>query len=208
MDRGQRMNLGVVACLVWLPWQVIVAEAAEPSFRCSTVKKGSVEAMVCADEDLARLDRDLAMVYIQAIEKVGETQSDSLRAEQRGWIKGRDDCWKSADKRSCVRQQYTLRTAELQARYHLVLTTGPVTFRCDDVAETVLYVTYFATDPPTLVAERGTDTSLMYLQPSASGSRYVGRNESLWEHQGEALVSWGYDTPEMRCQTGATKATP
>jgi hypothetical protein len=61
--------------------------------------------------------------------------------------------------------------------------------------------TFFqATDPPTLVAERGDQTSLMYLQPSASGSKYQGRNESLWEHQGEALITWGYGSQEMHCK--------
>ena len=27
-----------------------------------------------------------------------------------------------------------------------------------------------------------------------------GRNETLWEHQGEAAITWGYDTPEMHCE--------
>ena len=24
--------------------------------------------------------------------------------------------------------------------------------------------------------------------------------ESLWEHQGEAIITWGYGTKEMRCK--------
>jgi len=42
--------------------------------------------------------------------------------------------------------------------------------------------------------------SLMYLQPGGSGARYRGRNETLWEHQGEALITRGYSAPEMRCK--------
>ena len=61
-------------------------------------------------------------------------------------------------------------------------------------------VTFFQTDPPTLIAERGDQVSLMYLQPSASGSKYQGRNESFWEHQNEARVTWGYGSPAMHCQ--------
>lgn len=57
----------------------------------------------------------------------------------------------------------------------------------------------FATDPPTLIAERGDQTSPMCAQPAASGAKYQGRNESFWEHQGEARVTWGYGAPEMRC---------
>jgi hypothetical protein len=59
--------------------------------------------------------------------------------------------------------------------------------------------TFFQTDPPTLIAERGDRVSLMYLQPAGSGAKYQGCNESLWEHQGEAVITWGYGRPEMRC---------
>ena len=39
----------------------------------------------------------------------------------------------------------------------------------------------------------------MYLEQTASGARYQGQNESLWEHHGEAIVVWGYQEPEMHC---------
>ena len=62
-----------------------------------------------------------------------------------------------------------------------------------------MVVTFFETDPPTLIAERGDQVSLMFQQPAASGTRYQGRNEMFWEHQGEASIVWGYDAPEMHC---------
>jgi hypothetical protein len=40
----------------------------------------------------------------------------------------------------------------------------------------------------------------MYLQPSGSGTKYQGLNETFWEHQGEASITWGYGTPQMRCK--------
>jgi len=40
----------------------------------------------------------------------------------------------------------------------------------------------------------------MYQQPSASGARYQGRNETFWEHQGVAAITWGYGAPEMHCK--------
>ena len=58
---------------------------------------------------------------------------------------------------------------------------------------------FFETEPATLIAERGDAVSLMFIEPSGSGARYVGRNESLWEHQGEALIVWGYGSPQLRC---------
>ena len=40
----------------------------------------------------------------------------------------------------------------------------------------------------------------MYLQPSGSGAKYQGRNETFWEHHGEALIIWSHGAPEMRCK--------
>jgi uncharacterized protein len=123
-----------------------------------------------------------------------------LKAEQRGWIKGRNECWKSDDKRGCVKTEYERRIAELQARYRLVAATGPVFYACDGNPSNEVVATFFQTEPPTLIAERGDSVSLMFLQPSGSGAKYQGRNESLWEHRGEAVVTWGHGAPELRCK--------
>jgi len=64
-------------------------------------------------------------------------------------------------------------------------------------------VTFFRTEPPTLIARRGEQTSLMFIQASASGSKYQSQNESLWEHQGEATIVWGRGSSPMRCQPGS-----
>jgi uncharacterized protein len=173
--------------------------AQGPSFDCAKVAAGSIEAMVCSDEELSALDRKLASVYAVAPRTAANEHPPVLKAEQRGWIKGRDDCWKSDDKRSCVRDEYRLRIAELQARYRLVNSRGPFRFVCDGNPANEVVTTFFETDPGTLIAERGDSVSLMYQQPSASGTRYQGRNETFWEHQGVATLTWGYGAPEMRC---------
>jgi len=174
-----------------------------PSFSCTSVEPNSVEHMICNDAGLSALDRKLADVYSEASKRAVATHSADLEASQRGWIKGRDECWKSDDKHGCVQQEYQRRIAELQIGYGLVPGTPPVTYRCDDKSEVV--ATYFKdTDPPTLIARRGDSVSLMYVQRSASGAKYQGRNETLWEHQGEALITWGAGAPEMHCK----KATP
>jgi uncharacterized protein len=176
------------------------ALAQSPSFSCDKVQAGSIEEMVCTDSALSSLDRRLADVYAQASRKAVNEHPPMLQAEQRGWIKGRDDCWKSDDRRGCVEGEYKRRIAELQARYRLAPGIGPVTFVYDGDPRNEVIATFFQTDPATLIAERGDSTSLMYVQPSGSGARYQGRNESFWEHQGEALVTWGYGAPEMRCR--------
>ncbi|MEE4243280.1 MAG: MliC family protein [Desulfopila sp.] len=170
-----------------------------PSFDCSRVAAGSIEAMICADKPLSALDRNLAKVYAAALNLAEHEHPPVLKAEQRGWIKGRNECWKSADKRECVRNSYQQRIVELQAAYRLVPFNGPVSYLCNDNPANEFIVTFFHTEPPTLIAERGDSTSLMYLQPSASGSRYQGRNEAFWEHAGTAVITWGYDAEELRC---------
>ena len=176
------------------------AAAAGPSYDCGKVEAGSIEQMICQDVALSRLDRQMAEVYAAARSKATNEHPPVLKAEQRGWIKGRDECWKSDDRRSCVQDLYRLRIAELQARYRLVPETGHIRYACDGVAANEVIVTFFETDPRTLIAERGESVSVMYAEPSGSGTRYRGRNESFWEHHGEALVTWGYEAPEMKCR--------
>lgn len=156
--------------------------------------------MICRDTELSALDRKLSGVYSAAAKKATNEHPPILKAAQRGWIKGRNDCWKSDDVRGCVREEYLRRITELQARYRLVPGSGPVRFICDGNPANEVIVTFFQTDPPTLIAERGDSVSLMYLQLSGSGTKYQGRNEIFWEHQGEASITWGYGAPEMRCK--------
>ncbi len=174
--------------------------AVGPSFNCDNVEANSIAEMICKDNDLAALDRKLSIIYSAAAKKATNEHPPVLKAEQRGWIRGRNECWKAEDKHACVQDEYKRRVVELQARYRLVQSNGPVRFICDENPANEVIVTFFQTDPPTLIAERGDSVSLMYLQPSGSGTKYQGRNETYWEHQGEASITWGYGSPKMRCK--------
>ena len=195
-----RRSLCMFASISILSLSAGVALAEGPSFGCSKAQAGSIEELICNDSALSKLDQKLAEVYAAALDKAQNERPPTLRAEQRGWIKGRDECWKSEERRPCVEDEYKRRIAELQARYRLVAGSGPFVFACDGNPANEVVATFFRTDPPTLIAERGDSVSLMYLEPSGSGAKYRGRNETFWEHQGEALVTWGYDVPEMRCK--------
>ncbi len=177
-----------------------VAQQTGPSFSCDKAAAGSIEEMICKDAELSALDRKLSDVYAAATKLAVNMHPPVLKSEQRGWIKGRDACWKSDTRRECVRQEYVRRITELQAWYRLVPHSETVFFICDGNPSNEVAATFFETDPATLIAERGDSTSLMYRQPSASGSKYQGRNETLWEHQGEALITWGAGAPEMHCK--------
>ena len=78
----------------------VVTFANHPSFDCMKVKKDSSEGVICSSDKLMDLDRELAAVYKKALAKA--PKGDMLKAEQRGWIKGRNDCWKAKDEKQCM----------------------------------------------------------------------------------------------------------
>jgi uncharacterized protein len=190
------------AMAMFLPLVLVAGPALadqQPPVDCSKLLAASVAGQVCRDPGLRALDDSLAKVYAQALQKAAHERPPTLKAEQRGWLKGRDECWKSGDQRACVADSYKRRIAELQARYRLVPIRATVRYACEGQPGSEVLANYFDTDPPVLMAERGDAVSLMYRDISGSGARYVGRNESLWEHQGEASIQWGYGAPTMRC---------
>ena len=79
-----------------------------PAFDCAGAGH-AIEELVCADAGLAAKDRRLADVYDRSLDKLASTADAAdairdLKAYQRGWIGGRNDCWKAADQRQCVAQ--------------------------------------------------------------------------------------------------------
>ncbi|MFG6489938.1 MliC family protein [Roseateles sp. BYS78W] len=193
-------------------WCRRVQQALDESRRAPTCRtrqaRGSVEELVCQRAGLALLDTRVAQAFAGAQRRAVNKHPPVLAAEQQGWRRERHDCWKAgADpaapgaieaRAACVRESSMRRLLELQARYRLVAVSATARWRCEDGSEVA--VRFFnATEPPSLIAERGDQQSLMTQQPAASGSRYAGRNESYWEHQGEARVVWGWQAPELRC---------
>ncbi|TKB49809.1 DUF1311 domain-containing protein [Ferrimonas sediminicola] len=173
-----------------------VVSPSLPSFPCDAAGPSSIETLICQTPELAELDKELDRVYAAAAS--GAEQADLLSAYQRGWVKGRNECWKSADPQGCTRESYRTRISELKAQYRLIPASARVDCLCGGAQET-LSVSFFPSLIPTAVAHFRGQSSLMFQQPAASGSRYQGRNESLWEHQGEARLVWGYGAEPLNC---------
>lgn len=89
--------------------------AAAPSFDCAKASS-DIEKLICRDGELAELDRSLAELYSVVLKNTPGSAQNQLKAEQRGWIKGRDDCWKADDLRTCVADEYRFRIDELKDR--------------------------------------------------------------------------------------------
>lgn len=91
------------------------AQAATPSFDCAKATH-EVELLICKDGELAELDHSLNSLYHTVLKNTPAGEQAGLKAEQRGWVKGRDDCWKASDMRGCVADEYRARIAVLKDR--------------------------------------------------------------------------------------------
>ena len=175
-----------------------------PAFDCAKAE-GDVERLICQDEGLAALDRKLDGVYKAALAKAQNENPPTLKVEQRGWIKGRNECWKAQGEdnpafltaswqatgvHDCVEGQYQLRISELQALYQLVPSKGPVFFACEGNSANEVVATFFESELPAARLERGDRTATAWLVPTGSGSKYEGQNVEFWTKGDEATVTW------------------
>lgn len=161
------------------------------------VARSRVENSICGSKELRALDKKLSNIYSIALNKAGKNESYLIR-EQSGWVKGKDECWKHDDIYTCIEQEYLRRIAYLQAKYQLVPSIGPLFFACEGNSANEIVLTYFHTNPRTLVTEKGDSVYFMYLA-TIDPYRYQGRNEYVEERNTELLVSLGYEKPEERC---------
>jgi uncharacterized protein YecT (DUF1311 family) len=102
----------------WAACDRLRARRGAPSFDCSKAS-GPVEALICSDPELAALDVELARLYQAVSAKMSGRERKTLRTYQRGWLKGRNDCWKAVGVgvRACVEASYRGRIQELRAQF-------------------------------------------------------------------------------------------
>lgn len=172
------------------------APVATPAFDCTQTTEDSIQHLICQEPALAQLDQILANTIAAAKENASNMQLSLLKAEQPEWHAQLEGCKNDDDQITCLKWHYERRIAELQVRHELVPSNGPFRFHCGN---TDIIITFYQSTPQTLVAIRDEEGSLMYIAPSASGSKYESDNESFWEHQGEARIIWGPDTQELTC---------
>ena len=186
-------TLVLLTCL--LPMGTALA-AEGPSFSCD--KAEGVALKVCQSPQLSKLDRDLAGLYKRVLGQADSDSQKQLKATQRGWIKGRDECWKASDVDACVLEQYQVRLVKLQIQSGAVQVPAAVEFDCNDDSKPFTAVFYNQLEPQAAVLTYGDDQTIAIAQPSGSGSKYSAEGVEFWEHQGEARVKW-YGT-ELTCQ--------
>ena len=173
-----------------------------PSFDCA--KAGSsAEELICADPALAALDREMAATYrsaLDAAETLDAGAADAaaaLKAMQRGWIKGRDECWKSDDLGTCVRTSYLQRVSELTVEWMLMEPYTEAAWQCGGNPANEVFVMYFETELPAIRVEYGDGIAAMMQTPTASGVRYDGTfGQYFWEKGAVATFVWADRTAQ------------
>ena len=168
-----------------------VGAYAQPAFDCARAS-GDVEALICADDNLQALDRELARTWALANEAWPAEFATEQRAMQRGWIKGRNDCWKAEDARDCVEFAYKSRLVELSISAGLVEAPGYYGLRCDDGYTAAPFTASFYNDldPRAVVLTRGNDQVLALSAPTGSGTRYTAPGVEFRSKGDEATVDW------------------
>ena len=162
--------------------------ATGPSFDCGKAES-EAEKLVCSEPRLAALDRQLADEYQHALAEPG-TDKAVLESVQRGWVSGRDDCWKADDLRRCVLESYQTRLVELKIDDPDTVRPEAVTYECPDGSKPLTAQFYNQFDPKAAVLTWGTDKAIVFVQPSGSGARYGREGLEFWEHQGEVSVDF------------------
>jgi len=190
MTRPALLLVVLVGALVMGGLAVHAQAPDAPTFDCKKAA-GKVETLICTDAALAALDRRLADVYAKAITSSPANVAATQKALQGGWIKGRDDCWKSAETRTCVEREYRSRIVELQIVSGQVRGLGPVTFKCTGAPSSPVTATFYnETEPASAVIAVGTDQVMAFRQPAASGTSYAGSRVDYREHQGTVTIAW------------------
>jgi uncharacterized protein len=186
-----------------LPLSAFAQQA--PAFDCAKAES-SAEKLVCSDPKLGLLDQRLAkrfsaaLAVAQSQDEEGTEAENLLRATQRGWISGRDECWKEPDLEACVRQSYLRREAELVARYLLEEPVSVQTFVCEGGAADTFVAYQFNTEMTAIRFERGDTVAAGALLSSDKPQEFYLANAGNVSFAGDQAVFSDPYGAEQSCQ--------
>lgn len=179
-----------------------------PSYNCRSAVH-QVEKLICSDPALMTLDNQMAIVYESALQKAASIDDDSqaaintLKAMQRGWVKGRNDCWKlKKEMKKCISHSYSHRITYLQTKWSLMKPIQIENFSCGEQSEKVL-VELYSTGllPSAAIKYHNKRNVFISLQPKSSSTRYEGDFGSFFElNDKNAVLLWNQSQPKIICK--------
>lgn len=185
------------------------AAALAPSFDCSKAQSSAEEA-VCASDALAEMGLELARLYHAAVNgpNMDAERLKTLKATQRGWIKGRDDCWKSdMGVEACTANEYAFRIYDLRqgysdARAEDGASLGPFPYVCEGL-DVPLSAAFVNTAAPMVALRWGENAAVLPLVEAGSGAKYASEAWfygplMFWSKGDEARFAVA-DGAEMSC---------
>lgn len=185
--RDGNLYLSTMADGAILAFAPLPQSAISPTFSCNEAE-GTVETLICQDPELIRLDLYLDELFQAGLTNFPEQDIPTYRAMQRGWISGRNDCWKEQAIRQCVIDSYSQRISELEVRTGYLLVPEATPYQCEDSVRVDAYF-YSGGIQPIAVLNLDDQQVFAWLSPAASGSRYTGRNIEFWIRGEEAMLT-------------------
>ena len=104
-----RKAAATIVAVVFVSLAIAPAASAAPSFSCGG-NLAPTEAVICSDNSLATLDRELAAAYARMYASFPASERGTLTAVQKGWLAQRNAC--RTDK-TCIRNAYQARLRQL-----------------------------------------------------------------------------------------------
>jgi uncharacterized protein len=112
----------LLASLSWLAVSTGTRDAAAAGFDCKRAKS-LVEKQICGVPELSKRDGEVAALYTRTLALLAKDGAASLREEQRGWLREREECQEMihgdpvimADVLACIRRLMDERIERLEA---------------------------------------------------------------------------------------------
>lgn len=154
-----------------------------PSYNCEQKNLSSVEVLICNNSLLAAKDLALHERYKQLTTTVTDDAfARYVKVTQRGWIKGRNECWKSEPVDVCVNNEYAARMAKLDTLFRHYHEAPVVKLSCDTEPQVHYWFRRYNTDPLTATVSSEGASWLLYretAEDSPSSEEYRGPDASL-----------------------------
>jgi uncharacterized protein len=188
-----------------------ITRASSPAFDCKKAD-GAAEELICKDDELATLDRETQRLFDLAVKtpKMEKARLNEVKATQRGWIKGRNDCWKAQDLHNCIMTEYVFRIHQLRQGYAQArsddekgISIGPLVADCKDFGA-LIGLTYVNAKTSYAHLEWRDEDLFLTQVIAASGAKYEGQyldvgTATFWTKGDEAMFT-PPGKPEMSCR--------